>query len=126
MVASGGEFSRLMFCIKYLLAQKTALPTLIFDEIDTGVSGEIALQLGNMMRKMATRHQVISISHLPQMAAKADKHFHVYKDHNSSKAISKIRLLSESERVEEIAKMIAGDSPTSSAFASARELIESR
>lgn len=125
-VASGGEFSRLMFCIKYLLAQKTAMPTLIFDEIDTGVSGEIALQLGNMMRKMAKNHQVISISHLPQMAAKADRHFHVFKDHNSSKAISKIRLLSDSERVEEIAKMIAGDNPTSSAFASARELIESK
>lgn len=125
-VASGGEFSRLMFCIKYLLARKTSLPTLIFDEIDAGVSGEIALKLGGMMREMSGNHQVISISHLPQMAAKAEKHFFVYKDNNLPKAVSKIRCLNDTERVEEIAKMIAGDNPTSTAFASARELLEAR
>jgi DNA repair protein RecN (Recombination protein N) len=125
-VASGGEFSRLMFCIKYLLAKKTSLPTIIFDEIDTGVSGEIAIQLGSMMREMATKHQVVSISHLPQMAAKADRHFFVYKDSGSQKAVSRIRMLTESERVEEIAKMIAGDNPTASAFESAKELIDAK
>jgi DNA repair protein RecN (Recombination protein N) len=125
-VASGGEFSRLMFCIKFLLARKTSMPTLIFDEIDTGVSGEIALKLGSMMKEMAISHQVVSISHLPQMAAKADRHFFVYKDSASQKAVSRIRMLSQEERVEEIAKMIAGDKPPTSAFTSARELIEAK
>lgn len=123
-VASGGEFSRLMFCIKYLLAHKTSLPTMIFDEIDTGVSGEIALQLGNMMKEMAVDHQVIAITHLPQIAGKAERHFFVFKDQDSEKAVSKIRMLSESDRVKEIAKMIAGDNPSDSAFASAKELLD--
>ncbi len=122
-VASGGEFSRLMFCIKYLLAGKTALPTIIFDEIDAGVAGEIARKLGTMMKEMAMNHQVIAISHLPQIAAKAKRHYYVYKDSDEAKAVSKIRLLMEEERVEEIAKMIAGDKPSRSAITSARELM---
>ena len=122
-VASGGEFSRFMFCVKYILAQKIAMPTIIFDEIDTGVSGEIALKLGNMMKKMATKHQLITISHLPQVAAKGDRHYFVYKDNTSAKAESKIKELSENERVEEIAKMIGGDNPSQTAFQSAKELI---
>lgn len=122
-VASGGEFSRLMFAIKYILADKTALPTIIFDEIDTGISGEIANRMVGMMKTMARQHQVISISHLPQFAAKGDAHYFVYKDNSSAKAVSKIKLLSEEERIEEIAKMIAGATPTASALQNARELL---
>ncbi|MDN4166560.1 DNA repair protein RecN [Cytophagales bacterium LB-30] len=123
-VASGGEFSRLMFSIKYLLADKTALPTIIFDEIDTGISGEIALKMVKMMRTMASRHQVITISHLPQMAAKGEFHYFVFKDNSAAKTVSRIKLLEPSERVEEIAKMIGGASPSENAYQTARELLE--
>ncbi len=122
-VASGGEFSRLMFCIKRILAEKISLPTIIFDEIDTGVSGEIALKMGEMMKFMASRHQLITISHLPQMAARADKHYFVYKETGPKASISKIRVLSPQERIEEIAKMIGGNTPSSHARESAKELI---
>ena len=122
-VASGGEFSRLMFCIKYVLAGKTSLPTIIFDEIDTGVSGEIAIKMVNMMKEMAKNHQVMAISHLPQVAAKGDAHYFVYKDNSSSKAVSRIRQLSEDERVQEIAKMIGGNNPSSIAYENAKELL---
>jgi DNA repair protein RecN (Recombination protein N) len=123
-VASGGEFSRLMFAIKYILTDKTALPTIIFDEIDTGISGEIANKMVGMMKTMAMKHQVISISHLPQFAARGDAHYFVYKDNSSDKAVSKVKLLEEEERVNEIAKMIAGASPTASALQNARELLQ--
>ena len=124
-VASGGEFSRLIFAIKYIMADKMALPTLIFDEIDTGVSGEIALQMVRMMQDIAKQHQVICISHLPQVAAKGDQHYFVYKDNSADKTISKIKLLDGEERVLEIAKMIAGANPSPTAFESARELLGS-
>ena len=122
-VASGGEFARLMFCVKYVLADKTALPTIIFDEIDNGVSGEIAIQLGSMMRTMASNHQVFTISHLPQIASKGEKHYFVYKDGSNGKTVSKIKLLDADERVDEIAKMIAGDDPTIPAIESARQML---
>ncbi len=122
-VASGGEFSRLMFAIKYIMADKIALPTLIFDEIDTGISGEVALQMVKMMQQIAGQHQVICISHLPQVAAKGDRHYFVYKDNSSDKTISKIKPLEAEERVQEIAKMIAGANPSESAFKSAKELL---
>ncbi len=122
-VASGGEFSRLMFCVKYVLAEKSSLPTLVLDEIDTGVSGEIAIQLGAMMQEMAKRHQLITISHLPQIAAKGDSHFLVFKDMSSRKTSTEIRVLSEEERVEEIAKMIGGAKPSPLAKENARELL---
>lgn len=122
-VASGGEFSRLMFCVKYILANKTAMPTVIFDEIDTGVSGEIAIKLAQMMKKMARNHQLIAISHLPQVAAKGDQHYFVYKDNQSDKTQSAIRELDDQSRLEEIAKMIGGDNPSQMAINSARELI---
>jgi len=121
-VASGGEFSRLMFCIKYIMAEKTAMPTLVLDEIDTGVSGEIAISLGKLMKEMAQGHQVISISHLPQIAARGDAHYFVFKNSDSKKTVSSIRKLSETERVEEIAKMIGGRT-SASTIASARELL---
>ncbi|MEO9801893.1 MAG: DNA repair protein RecN [Reichenbachiella sp.] len=122
-VASGGEFSRLMFCIKYLLASKTAMPTVVFDEIDTGVSGEIAMKMANMMRRMSDNHQVISISHLPQIAAKGQAHYFVYKNNEAAKAESMIRKLEPADRLEEIAKMIGGENPSDTARNSARELI---
>ena len=122
-VVSGGELSRLIFAIKYLIADKIALPTLIFDEIDTGVSGEIAIKMVKMMKSMAKNHQVISISHLPQFAAGGDAHFFVYKDHSADKSVTKIKELAAEERIEAIAKMIAGAHPTESAFKSARELL---
>ena len=122
-VASGGEFTRLMFSIKYLIADKTALPTIVFDEIDTGVSGEIALKMGAMMEAMARNHQVIAISHLPQIAARGSAHYFVYKESGDDRSISKIKKLSAQERVEEIAKMIGGDQPSASAYESAKELM---
>ena len=122
-VASGGEFSRLIFAIKYLIAGKTAMPTVIFDEIDTGVSGEVAIQMVKMMKVMSAKHQVIAISHLPQFAAGGDSHYFVFKDHNSDRSVSKIRKLESQDRITEIAKMIGGQDPTDSAFSSARELL---
>lgn len=122
-VASGGEFSRLMFCIKYLLADKTAMPTIIFDEIDTGVSGEIAIKMAKMMKKMSENHQVMSISHLPQVAAKGDAHYFVYKNNESQTSESLIKRLEENDRVDAIAKMIGGDNPSDAAVQNAKELI---
>ena len=122
-VASGGEFSRLLFAIKYMMADKMALPTLIFDEIDSGISGEVALQMVRMMQVIAQNHQVICITHLPQMAAKGDLHFFVYKDHSAEKTISKVKQLTAEERVHELAKMIAGDNPSLAAQTSAKELL---
>ena len=122
--ASGGEFSRLMFVVKYIMAEKTAMPTLIMDEIDSGVSGEIALKLGNLMRKMSIGHQLIAITHLPQIAAKAKAHFVVYKDNQDKRTNSQIRLLNENERVSEIARIISGSNPPASALQYARELMQ--
>jgi DNA repair protein RecN (Recombination protein N) len=122
-VASGGEFSRLMLCIKYVLAEKSALPTIIFDEIDTGVSGEIALKVGKLMQKMAKGHQLITITHLPQMASKGNTHFYVYKADDGNKTTSKIKQLNADERLTEIAQMIGGENPSQTAIESAKELM---
>lgn len=122
-VASGGEFSRLMFCIKYIMAEKTAMPTLVLDEIDNGISGEIAIKLGNMMKGMSKNHQLITISHLPQIAAKGEAHYFVFKDNSAKKTVSNIRLLNAGERVEEIAKMIGGAKPSKVALENAQELL---
>lgn len=122
-VASGGEFSRLMFCFKYVMAEKTAMPTLILDEIDNGISGEIAIKLGNLMLEMSRKHQLITITHLPQIAAKGDEHYFVFKDNTEKKTVSSIRRLSEEDRVEQIAKMIGGDSPSKVALQNAKELL---
>ncbi|MCR5887016.1 DNA repair protein RecN [Hymenobacter sp. J193] len=124
--ASGGEFSRLMLCIKYMLADKTALPTIVFDEIDTGISGEIAVKVGRMMQQMAQKHQLIAISHLPQMAAAGDAHYFVYKEDRADRTVSRIRLLSLDERIKEIAQMISGANPSQHAYQSARELLAMR
>ena len=124
-VASGGELSRLMFCIKYIMADKTALPTMVFDEVDAGVSGEIALQMAKMMQQMASGHQVIAISHLPQIAAKGQAHYYVYKAIDGERSVSMVRQLNEEEKITMIARMIGGDSPSENALESARELIRS-
>ena len=125
-VASGGEFSRLMMAIKYILASKRSLPTIIFDEIDTGVSGEIAIKMGDMMRDMAHSHQIIAITHLHQIAGKGSAHYFVYKDNTAAKTVSRIRKLSNTERVDEIAQMIGGKNPSASAVKNARELLKQR
>ncbi len=122
-VASGGEFSRVMFSIKYIMADKTSMPTLVLDEIDSGISGEVSMKLGQMMKNMSRKHQVITITHLPQIAAKGDAHYFVYKDNSSAKTISSIRSLGEQERVEEIAKMIGGAKPSKIALQNAQELL---
>lgn len=122
-VASGGELSRLMLSIKSLVAEKLNLPTLIFDEIDTGISGEAAKQVGKIMQELAARHQLIVISHQPQIAAKANAHFFVYKQKQATKITTTIKLLKEDERVEAIAQMMAGENPTQAALQNAREML---
>ena len=122
-VASGGEFSRLMFAIKSILATKTHLPTIIFDEIDTGISGEIALKMGEMMQKISINHQLICITHLPQIASKGQNHFFVYKDNSGKTTSSNIKLLEQSERKVKIAEMISGENPGETALLSAEELL---
>jgi DNA repair protein RecN (Recombination protein N) len=122
-VASGGELSRLMLSIKSLVAQNTALPTIIFDEIDTGVSGEVANKVGQIMEKLADNLQVITITHLPQIASKGSSHYFVYKDDEGATTYTRIKQLAEPERVLEIAKMLSGDKPGESALQNARELL---
>lgn len=122
-VASGGELSRLMLCIKSLLAKKEKLPTIIFDEIDTGVSGEVALKMGAIMRNLSESIQVISITHLPQIAGLGKYHYYVYKDHTAKETATKIKELDASERIVEIAKMLSGDNPTAGALENAKELL---
>ncbi|WP_306551582.1 DNA repair protein RecN [Daejeonella sp.] len=122
-VASGGELSRLMLSIKSLIAVHTALPTIIFDEIDTGISGEIALKVGNIMERLSKNMQVIAITHLPQIASKGDTHFRVYKNEKDEITNTNITKLNEEERILELAKMLSGDNPGQSAIQNARELL---
>lgn len=121
--ASGGELSRLMLCIKSLMAEHTSLPAIIFDEIDTGISGNIALKVGNIIRKMADKMQVIAITHLPQMAGKGHAHYHVYKEKKNNMAATRIQLLNGEERIREIARMLTGDHITDAGLKNARELM---
>jgi DNA repair protein RecN (Recombination protein N) len=125
-VASGGELSRLMLCIKSLVAQTMDLPTLVFDEIDTGISGEAARQVGIIMKQLSSKRQVICITHQPQIAGKANAHFLVYKEiaKGSKDTVSThIRLLTPDERITTIAKMLSGEKPTAAAIENAREMI---
>lgn len=123
-VASGGELSRLMLCVKSLVAEKMDLPTLIFDEIDTGISGEAAKQVGIIMKKLAANRQVICITHQPQIAGKADAHFFVYKELANEKVKTNIRQLSTDERITAIAQMLSGEKPTAAALENAREMVQ--
>lgn len=122
-VASGGELSRIMLAIKSVLANYSKLPTIIFDEIDTGVSGEIANKIGVILLSMSKNMQVVSITHLPQIAAKGDHHFKVYKEDNEEQTQTKLKLLSAENRLIEIAEMLSGDKKSESAIAHARELL---
>ncbi|WP_430809806.1 MULTISPECIES: DNA repair protein RecN [unclassified Carboxylicivirga] len=122
-VASGGEISRVMLSIKSLLSTSKGLPTIIFDEIDTGVSGEVADQMGSIMSDMSVGMQVISITHLPQITVKGDHHFKVFKTDSADKTISNIRKLSHEDRVVEVAKMLSGSSLSEAAMANARTLL---
>jgi len=122
-VASGGELSRLMLTLKALLATKKSLPTIIFDEIDTGVSGDVADKIGQILLKMGTRMQVISITHLPQIASKGNFHLFVYKEDDTNKTISYIKELKKDERIVEIAKMLSTGNPTPSAIKNAKDLL---
>ncbi|HNC40069.1 MAG TPA: DNA repair protein RecN, partial [Chitinophagaceae bacterium] len=122
-VASGGELSRLMLCIKSLVAQTMDMPTLIFDEIDTGISGEAARQVAIIMKELANRRQVICITHQPQIAGKADVHLFVFKEIINDKVKTAVRRLSEDERITAIAKMLSGEKPTAAALENAREMI---
>ncbi|WP_127846368.1 DNA repair protein RecN [Psychroflexus aestuariivivens] len=123
-VASGGELSRITLAIKSLLAQYDNLPTIVFDEIDTGVSGDVANKMGLIMQDMAKSMQVISITHLPQIAAKGEKHFKVFKTTVNQKTQSNIKVLSKEERLQELAEMLGGDKTSDSAMAHAASLLK--
>jgi DNA repair protein RecN (Recombination protein N) len=122
-VASGGELSRLMLCFKYILADTIFLPTIIFDEIDTGVSGEVANKVGRMLKRMSGDHQVLTITHQPQVAAMGEHHYVVFKHFGDDFTETGIRELKSTERVSEIATMIAGQNPSKAAIENARELL---
>ena len=122
-VASGGELNRLMLCIKSLVAQSVDLPTMMFDEIDTGISGEAARQVGIIMKGLASRRQIICITHQPQIAGKADAHFFVYKDVVDDMVKTNLRQLTKEERITAIAKMLSGEKPTIAAMENAREMV---
>lgn len=125
-VASGGELSRLALCTKSLVASAIPLPTLIFDEIDSGVSGDVALKMGNILQKLATHHQVVVITHSPQVAAKAEKHYFVYKNHTEDRTLTSVRPLSKDERIKAIAVMLSQNPPSNSALANAKELLKAK
>ena len=122
-VGSGGEKSRLMLAIKSLVAETITLPTLIFDEIDTGISGEVAQKVGNILRALGTKHQVIAITHLPQVAARANRHFFVYKNHEKEKTFTEIKTLQGNERLHEIAVMLSGNNPPKEALENAKRML---
>jgi DNA repair protein RecN (Recombination protein N) len=123
-VASGGELSRLMLSIKSAVSSYNYIPTLIFDEIDTGVSGEVAAKIGGIMRQMGNTLQLISITHLPQVASQAEHHYFIYKDNEGERTQSHIRLLDSKERIQEIAKMLSNDRVTPEALRAAEVLLK--
>ncbi|MBO7317437.1 MAG: DNA repair protein RecN, partial [Bacteroidales bacterium] len=125
-VASGGEISRLMLCIKSLVADAMSLPTIIFDEIDTGVSGDIAARMGSIMHRMAQYMQVVAITHLPQVAAIGNHQYRVYKDNSGDSTHTHLIQLSNEQRVEEIARMLSGTTLTEAALNNARVLLEAQ
>jgi DNA repair protein RecN (Recombination protein N) len=122
-VASGGELSRLMLCIKSLVARSMDMPTLLFDEIDSGISGEAARQVGIILRDLSRKRQVICITHQPQIAGKGDVHFYVFKEVLNGKMHTRIQLLDNEARILVIAKMLSGEKPTAAALENARELV---
>lgn len=123
-VASGGELSRLTLCTKSLVADAIPLPTLIFDEIDSGISGDVSLKMGLILKELSARHQVISITHTPQIAARADAHYFVFKKVEGQRTVTNVRYLAPEERLRSIAVMLSGNPPSEAAIATARELVE--
>ncbi|MHB1921296.1 MAG: DNA repair protein RecN [Chitinophagaceae bacterium] len=123
-VASGGELSRLMLCIKSLVATSLSLPTLIFDEIDSGISGEAAKQVGKILQDLSQKHQVICITHQPQIAGRADAHYYVYKERIGDQTLASIRLLTREERIAMVAQMLGGEKPSAAAMENAKEMIK--
>ncbi len=121
--ASGGEISRLMLCIKAMIAGATALPSIIFDEVDTGVSGDIADKMGDIMHELGTKMQVIAITHLPQIASKGNAHYYVYKHEEKERTLTQIKQMDTEERITEIARMLSGAALTDASVANARELL---
>jgi DNA repair protein RecN (Recombination protein N) len=122
-IASGGELSRLMLCFKSLIAASTSLPTLIFDEIDSGISGETAMKVSRILKNLSSEHQVICITHLPQLAAKGDLHYFVYKETSGNRTYTRIRSLNKEEKIKAVAQMISGEKVTAAAMESAKELL---
>ncbi|CAM4112945.1 DNA repair protein RecN [Gillisia limnaea] len=122
-VASGGELSRIMLAVKSILASRSNLPTIIFDEIDTGVSGDIAQKMGDILQNMGNSMQVIAITHLPQIAGKGSKHFKIFKEDIGETTVTKIRVLETGERIEELALMLGGNIKSESAMAHAKSLL---
>lgn len=125
-VASGGEISRLMLCVKAMIASTKGLPTIIFDEIDTGVSGDIAGQMAAIMREMAEHRQIIAITHLPQIAAQGTHHYKVYKADTATRTETHISRLNDEERVTEIASMLSGKNVTEAAISTAKEMVNGK
>lgn len=123
-IASGGELSRLMLCLKSILASSSGLPAIIFDEIDSGVSGEAASMVGNILADMGKSMQVINITHLPQVASRGKVHYHVYKEESDHSTITRVRLLNDDERVTEVARLLSGSTITEAAKRNARELLK--
>jgi DNA repair protein RecN (Recombination protein N) len=123
-IASGGELSRVMLCLKSILASSSGLPAIIFDEIDSGVSGEVASMVGNILEEMGRSMQVINITHLPQVASRGRIHYHVYKEDGDHATITRVRLLKENERVTEVARLLSGSTITEAALRNARELLK--
>jgi DNA repair protein RecN (Recombination protein N) len=123
-VASGGELARLSLATKSLVASAIPLPTLIFDEIDTGISGDVALKMGEILRQLSNNHQVVSITHSAQIASKADAHYFVYKKDTAERTIAKVRLLNEEEKVKAIAVMLSQNPPSAAAMENARDLLQ--
>ena len=121
--ASGGELSRLMLTIKSMIGQKNLLPTIVFDEIDNGISGEVAGRVGAILKQMGTTMQVIAITHIPQIAGKGNHHYWVYKTENDQTTATFIKKLSDKERVVEIAKMLSNETVSDAAVKTARELL---
>lgn len=122
--ASGGELSRLMLCIKAAVAKLVSLPVMIFDEIDTGISGETALNVAAVLKQMSKDHQLIAISHLPQIAGRGDHHYFVYKELSGKRTTARVKLLGKDERIVALAKMLSGDKPTAGAVENAKELLK--
>jgi DNA repair protein RecN (Recombination protein N) len=123
-IASGGELSRVMLSLKSMLTKNKNLPTIIFDEIDSGVSGEVADKVGQILSEMGKHMQVVNITHLPQIASRGTRHFHVYKEEKDDSTITRIKLLSPGERIQEVARLLSGSEITETAIRNAKELIK--